>query len=333
MELSKEAFNSAFNSAPRPVRSFIVDGKLDVAVADIVRIRQLHVDAAGILEKCASQMLVGVMNPAQVLGELVLAGVDAETAKKILEDLNQQIFIPVRDKVRHFTETGEDLISPPDVDEESAPAPAPEIAPQATPIQQQAPTVAPQPVFTPVPEAQPAQYAYPPAPVAVPTPVEQPLYQGPPPVVQQPTYQPVPVEVAHPPVQLPVHPASHAPEPAPSASPYGDHPAMRTMATDMRVAQEHPAATPLFTEQAPRPVAPLPVPAPAPEATPSVAPFSQVSEQPAPTFAPPSTTVPTPEAPLPVTPGAQRVVPPPPNLPGAPLLKQYGSDPYREPLS
>lgn len=317
MELSKEAFNSAFNEAPRPVRSFIVDGKLDMAVADIVRIRQLHVDAAGILEKCASQMLVGVMNPAQVLGELVLAGVDAETAKKILEDLNQQIFIPVRDKVRHFTETGEDLISPPDVDEEDAPAATPVVSPQATPIPPQPPQAAPQPVApTPTPE-EPAQYAYPKAAAVAPPPVEPPIYQGPPPAIPQATYQPAPIEVSHPPVQVPVHPASHAPEPLSSAPPYGEHPSMRTMATDMREAQTHPEATPLYTEQVPR----------APVAAPQT--FAPVPTAPA----LPLETAPIAETPTPVTPPTQRIVPPPPNLPGAPLLKQYGSDPYREPLS
>lgn len=243
MKLSPEQYGTAFNAAPRPVRSYVVDGKLNEAVLNIAKRRNLHVDATGILQENTENMLLGVTAPAQVLGELILAGVDAETGKGILDDLNKDIFMPVREKVRHFTETGEDLISPKDPEEEAPEVPTPTPLPE--PEKPIPPTVVPE-VTVP--------------PIQIPAPVAPP-----PVVVAPPAPPPMPVTPPAPPIQAPIT--------------VDEHPSMRTMATDMQAVKEHRTPEPIFSQPVPPisytppaappvRIAPPPAPPPAPAAMP-----------------------------------------------------------------
>ncbi len=308
MPLSSDTFGNAFNAAPRPLRSFIIDGKLQEAVKSIVTARKLHVDIGGVLEDGASQMLVGLISPAELLGELILAGVEGETAKTILEDLNTQIFIPIRESIRHFQETGEDLISPTedDVDTLSLPEGEPtpitsdsaalkvevqETAPQpsASPRIVSAPLLPPMTLVSPIPEL-----SFPTPSVSTASPIPAPIPTTPSPQSEVLDALRAPISVA----------SAQSPNSAP------EHPTMRTMATDMQAVKEHRS-----------PEAVLPHPAPTPTFAPPV-PSAHASPVVFPPPLPPSSHK---QLSMPA-----RTAPPPPNLPGTPLMPSYSTDPYRE---
>jgi hypothetical protein len=245
MEISHEQYIAAFNKLPVPIRSYLIDDEMASVIQAIGTKYNLHVDIIGTLGKGASYMLMGIQSPAETLGELVLAGVDGATAQKILEDLNSQIFIPVREHVKNYKEGDEEQVEDTTHAEmlvqTSTPTPAvsqsPEPVPQPTPVIVSAPQTTP---------------SIPPTP---PTPVMP---------------------------QVSVAPTSPA---TPEQS-------MRTMASDVDALHQHRAPEPI-PYSAPPPVIP---PVPIPPAIPA------------------------------------RTTPPPPNLPGAPLTKEYGNDPYREPV-
>lgn len=143
-----------------------------------------------------------------------------------------------------------------------------------------------------------------PTPIYVPpTPVVPAL--APPPAPGAPT--PIPVPVVQTPIPAPVSVPPSVVQAPPVAiftapSTHEEH-EVRTMASDMQALREHRVPEPTFTHAAP--VEPAPV-------APPLSPVAQTS---------------TPTMPQPV-----RSAPPPPNLPGTPLVTSYGVDPYREPV-
>lgn len=108
---------------------------------------------------------------------------------------------------------------------------------------------------------------------------------------------------AQPIVQEPVQPGAPKPAQAAAAAPIiaQQGPSLRTMATDMQAAKDH------------KPAMPHPY-------TPSVA-----NLPPAPVVAPPPAP---PKSSAPIAPRVQT----PSSVPGAPVVKDYGNDPYREPV-
>lgn len=108
MEISNQQYTAAFNGLPKPIRAYLLEDDLARTLGGIAARNNLHVDVSGTLSKSATYMLMGLQSPAETLGELVMAGIDSETAKKILASLNEEIFIPVRERVRNFKEEDED---------------------------------------------------------------------------------------------------------------------------------------------------------------------------------------------------------------------------------
>lgn len=224
----------AFNAAPPVVRKYIEDGKLADKVVDIADTYNLHVDAMGSLAELSRNMLIGVASPAEVVGELVLAGIDAETARKILADLNQQVFVPLQERIRNpqpETDEEEDMAPPtvvvsapvpPTPPSPAAPVPAPVPQPPMLVVVPPSPPPAP-PVSTPAPvvpqehpqmrtmatDMQAAKEHRPVAPLFSPPPAPP----APPPVRVAPPPAPPPMAIARevppPPPNLPGAPVVH----------------------------------------------------------------------------------------------------------------------------
>lgn len=135
----------------------------------------------------------------------------------------------------------------------------------------------------------------------IPTPTVSPAAYYPPPA--QGSVMPAQVP---PPAPAPV-PVSPPPAPAP-AIPAGEYyPQMRTMATDIEAVREHRIPEPISVAHTTPPIVPAAPP--------------QVVTPP-----------PTPPAPPPQIAPVRPMPPPPANLPGAPVVKSYSVDPYREPV-
>jgi hypothetical protein len=146
---------------------------------------------------------------------------------------------------------------------------------------------------------------------------------------------PVPPVPVAPPVVKPVPEvkplSSSIPAPKPASvteqgSGHGEQPQMRTMAADIEAVKEHRAPSAFFTHGAPIIAVPprLPVIPSGPGSTNTAPP------KPAPVAPPPANpVVAAVSEKMPPAPVA-RTAPPPSNLPGTPLIKEYGTDPYRE---
>jgi hypothetical protein len=100
MEVPHERYVTTFNNLPPLLRSYIVDGEISKVVADIGKTYSFHVDVTGQLEQQSIYMLMGLMSPAELLGELVLTGISSDTAKAVLDELNRRVFTPLQKKMR-----------------------------------------------------------------------------------------------------------------------------------------------------------------------------------------------------------------------------------------
>lgn len=60
----------------------------------------LHLDTLGIIAEMTRNMLLGLVNPQEFLQELITAGIPANDAKAIMTEINQKIFVPLREQMR-----------------------------------------------------------------------------------------------------------------------------------------------------------------------------------------------------------------------------------------
>lgn len=267
MEISPDAYAEAYDALPEVIRTYLAEGKIGEIVTDIGAKYSFHVDVVGKLARNASYMLMGLVSPAELLGELVLEGIDSGVAKSVLAELNTRIFIPLREEMHKAPSTAPSEEEANRVTEQSS--------------QEALPTRAPEPI-------------------------------APTPTVQSPTDQETPSSAAstgEPPVQvmppLLAQQQSAVPEqhyvPAPVELPHA-----RTMAEDMALVSQglRPgSATPARSFQ----TASVPV----------TVSYPRTAALPERAFAPTST-------PSPASPPFQG---------SRPETKQYGGDPYREPIA
>lgn len=199
----------AFSRAPEPIQEAFSSELTADVVSDIKAKFRLHIDVAGNLGRELGYLMLGLINPAEFFGGLMLAGTDEATAKGIMEEINSRIFIPLKQQVSGagrvpapppvtyaeapvVEEKTAPMVPPPALDYEPARAatlpgssePVPTVAPSIpTPVQQPA-MPAPQEVHTmmsdmlaakqaPVPaaavSAQPTTPTAPPAPAPAPS--------------------------------------------------------------------------------------------------------------------------------------------------------------------
>jgi len=95
----KEQVIKAYQDAPALVRETFNSEDTVATIRDIRTRYNLHIDTAGTLGENVGYMLLGLLSPSEFFGEMVLAGVDQETAKGILDALNTRIFMPLRDRI------------------------------------------------------------------------------------------------------------------------------------------------------------------------------------------------------------------------------------------
>lgn len=194
---------------PVPVQNFLTSDRRNQVIYEISQKYRLHTDQAGDFERAALFMLLGIYSPEEFLTNLKAAGIPEQVAQGLTREVNEKIFIPLREEERALTDTE----SAPKLKEETTPAyTAPVIA---TPPQ-------PDRATTLMPEQTPAwsPQQYPTSPQ-----FQQPFYGG-----QAQTYW-IPVSIS--PIQ---HPMS--PFPQYGGTPYTQAP--------QAPAQEMQAPPPLF---------------------------------------------------------------------------------------
>lgn len=91
----------ALRSAPAPIKKAF--GAKDTA-ATIIRIKNkfsLHIDVSEMVSDEVGYLLLGLIDPQTFLKRIQEQGINGEIAKFIIDDVNQGIFIPLQEKMRH----------------------------------------------------------------------------------------------------------------------------------------------------------------------------------------------------------------------------------------
>lgn len=161
MQRTKEETLQAFNRAPKIIQDALSDGPaVDFMIGLQVRY-SLHVDVAGSIVQRIRDLLLGLSNPTEFLGELVQLGVTDTTARTIVGDLNKEVFIPLREAMQKAPEStaAPEPIAVPQRSlgaEKSLPAPSLEYEPElktlpGSPVQAPMPPPTPAPIPSPAP--------------------------------------------------------------------------------------------------------------------------------------------------------------------------------------
>lgn len=155
---NRDQMLKAYRSAPSPIQDTL-DGELVEKVVSDIQVRcRLHVDVAENLHDEIRFLLLGLVNPAEFFGSIMLSGTDEQTARSIMEEINNRIFIPLKQQA-----TSGAAREPAPISYAETPTAAPASAPVAPPP---ALDYAP----TPVTQILPGSFAAVPAPVPHPVP-------------------------------------------------------------------------------------------------------------------------------------------------------------------
>lgn len=116
MQPSSEQTLHAYNSLPQPVRAYLASTELYDSMAIISTKYGLHVDVVGMLSKSVTQMLLGFIDPSQLMQEMRRIGIDGSKSIEIAKELNQLVFKPLHQKMREGKEAVKQGPSAPLVD-------------------------------------------------------------------------------------------------------------------------------------------------------------------------------------------------------------------------
>lgn len=90
----------AYNRAPDLIRTTFNGEPIRTFIAGLRTKYQLHIDTAGIVGEGIGYLLLGLMDPNTFRQHIKAAGLSDTTVATIITDINQQIFIPLRGKMR-----------------------------------------------------------------------------------------------------------------------------------------------------------------------------------------------------------------------------------------
>lgn len=96
---SDDSVLKIFQDAPSEVRKILSSDELIDFLYNLSKENSLSRENMILVAESNRNLLLGLTSPAEVLGNLIFAGIPAENAQKILEDLNQKIFIPTHKKI------------------------------------------------------------------------------------------------------------------------------------------------------------------------------------------------------------------------------------------
>ncbi len=147
---SDEDVEKAFDHAPEVVQESLSGGSATNFIAAAQSRYSLHVDVIGGVSLLIRDLLLGLINPAQFFDSLLSLGLDTTLAQKVAGDVNQEIFIPLRNEMQ---KNGIDRPSTSVVA-----APRPSALHSQPPVTQKPPVRAPQ---IGVPELAPVRYPQP----------------------------------------------------------------------------------------------------------------------------------------------------------------------------
>lgn len=97
----EESIKQVMQTLPPVIRNYLGQGKYSVVAENLMAKYGLHIDQGGILEREIMLLLMGIENPDEFTQSLVEeAKLDQKTIDSIVQDVNDQIFIPLREEER-----------------------------------------------------------------------------------------------------------------------------------------------------------------------------------------------------------------------------------------
>ena len=97
----EEDIKQLLTEVPAPVRAYFASGKVEVVAKNLMQKYKLHVDQGAITEREIILLLLGLKDPSEFTQTLSTeASIDQQTINGIVQDINQQIFVPLREEMR-----------------------------------------------------------------------------------------------------------------------------------------------------------------------------------------------------------------------------------------
>lgn len=101
----EESVKQVMQTLPPVIRDYLSQGKYTPIARNLMAKYGLRIDQGGILERGMMLLLMGIEDPAEFSKTLAEeAKLDQETINGIMQDVNTQIFIPLREEMRKGTE-------------------------------------------------------------------------------------------------------------------------------------------------------------------------------------------------------------------------------------
>ena len=170
-----ESVKQVMQTLPPVVRAYLSQGKYTLVAKSLMAKYGLRIDQGGVLEREIMLLLMGIESPTEFMQALAEeARLDQKVITSIVQDINAQIFVPLREEERRG---GEGSLTPtaPTVPAQSSAQPAShfhlqnKINPPARPAQQPSPV---KPLVSVLQGNPPARFAQPSRPaIAAPSPV------------------------------------------------------------------------------------------------------------------------------------------------------------------
>lgn len=159
MILNAQNIKDAFSAAPQALKDALNSDEVYDAFHEIREKHNLHIDHAGNLATAINAVVLGVV-PFTDMGRLLdegMPGVSPETKQGVLTDLNDMIFIPLREKALSVAARPSHPPAVPTVPDAPIPKPPVSVIAQKLSHPQVSETLATPPPPAPAPPA-PAQY-------------------------------------------------------------------------------------------------------------------------------------------------------------------------------
>lgn len=97
----EESIKQVMQILPPPIRSYLAQGKYTTVVQSLMTKYSLRIDQGGVLEREIMLLLMGIENPEEFNQTLATeANINQQTVSSIVQDVNTQIFSPLREEMR-----------------------------------------------------------------------------------------------------------------------------------------------------------------------------------------------------------------------------------------
>jgi hypothetical protein len=107
MTYTRQEILNQIDKLPKELQEAYFSVDIDNVIFKIGETNSLHVDQIGLLANQVGLVIVGLTKPQDFLGNLVSElGISRDEAGKITQDINEQVFLPIRDSLKKIHHVG-----------------------------------------------------------------------------------------------------------------------------------------------------------------------------------------------------------------------------------